>query len=112
MKILIVGNGGREHALAWKIRQSPLVKDLFCAPGNAGMTEIADCVPIDTSNIVEVQVAVVDREHALIGVVLETRSDAGTLRDWTLQTWRPGAQEQVLARQEGDHSLLAGAAGG
>jgi phosphoribosylamine---glycine ligase len=54
MKILIVGNGGREHALAWKIRQSPLVKELFCAPGNAGMTEIADCVPIDTSNIVEV----------------------------------------------------------
>ncbi len=54
MKILIVGNGGREHALAWKIRQSPLVKELFCAPGNAGMAEIADCVPIDTSNIVEV----------------------------------------------------------
>jgi Divergent InlB B-repeat domain len=67
--------------------------------------------PPETSNIVEVQVVVVDREHALIGVVLETRSDAGTLRDWTLQTWRPGAQEQVLARQEGDHSLLAGAAG-
>jgi len=36
MKILIVGQGGREHALAWKIRQSPLVKDIFCAPGNAG----------------------------------------------------------------------------
>src|SRR6476659_218373 len=54
MKILVVGNGGREHALVWKIRQSPLVKELYCAPGNGGMTGLADCVPIDTSNIVEV----------------------------------------------------------
>jgi phosphoribosylamine--glycine ligase len=54
MKVLVVGNGGREHALAWKIRQSPLVKEVYCAPGNAGIEAIADCVPIDTSNIVEV----------------------------------------------------------
>jgi phosphoribosylamine--glycine ligase len=54
MKILVVGNGGREHALVWKIRQSPLVKEVFCAPGNAGIAGLADCVPIDTSNIVEV----------------------------------------------------------
>ena len=54
MKLLIVGNGGREHALAWKLRQSPLVSELYCAPGNAGIAEIADCVPIDSSNIVEV----------------------------------------------------------
>jgi phosphoribosylamine--glycine ligase len=54
MKILVVGNGGREHALVWKIRQSPLVKDVYCAPGNAGMAALADCVPIDTSNIIEV----------------------------------------------------------
>jgi len=54
MKILVVGNGGREHALIWKIRQSPLVQDIYCAPGNAGIAEVADCVPIDTSNIVEV----------------------------------------------------------
>jgi phosphoribosylamine--glycine ligase len=54
MKVLVVGNGGREHALVWKIRQSPLVTEVFCAPGNAGMEGLADCVPIDTSNIVEV----------------------------------------------------------
>jgi phosphoribosylamine--glycine ligase len=54
MKILVVGNGGREHALVWKIRQSPLVKEVYCAPGNAGIAELADCVPIDTTNIVEV----------------------------------------------------------
>jgi phosphoribosylamine---glycine ligase len=54
MRILVVGNGGREHALVWKIRQSPLVEEVYCAPGNAGIAELADCVPIDTSNIVEV----------------------------------------------------------
>jgi phosphoribosylamine--glycine ligase len=54
MRILVVGNGGREHALVWKIRQSPLVDEVYCAPGNAGIAEMADCVPIDTSNIVEV----------------------------------------------------------
>ncbi|HSB61025.1 MAG TPA: phosphoribosylamine--glycine ligase, partial [Vicinamibacteria bacterium] len=47
-------NGGREHALVWKIRQSPLVDEVYCAPGNAGIAELGDCVPIDTSNIVEV----------------------------------------------------------
>jgi len=53
MRILVVGNGGREHALVWKIRQSPLVSEVYCAPGNAGMAEVADCVPIETSDIVE-----------------------------------------------------------
>jgi phosphoribosylamine---glycine ligase len=54
MKILIVGNGGREHALAWKIRQSDLKPEVYCAPGNAGIAAVADCVPIDSTNIVEV----------------------------------------------------------
>ena len=54
MRILVVGNGGREHALVWKIRQSPLASEVYCAPGNAGIAAMADCVPIDTSNIVEV----------------------------------------------------------
>jgi phosphoribosylamine--glycine ligase len=53
MKVLVVGNGGREHALVWKIRQSPLVKEVYSAPGNAGIAALADCVPIETSNIVE-----------------------------------------------------------
>lgn len=53
MRVLVVGSGGREHALVWKIHQSPLVKELYCAPGNAGISEIADCVPIDAASIIE-----------------------------------------------------------
>lgn len=46
MKILVVGSGGREHALVWKIAQSPRVKKIFCAPGNAGISSIAECVKL------------------------------------------------------------------
>ena len=51
MKVLVVGGGGREHALVWKINQSPLVKKIFCAPGNAGIAQLAECVPIDAEDI-------------------------------------------------------------
>ncbi len=46
MKILIVGSGGREHAIAWKVSQSKKVTKLYCAPGNAGISKVAECVPI------------------------------------------------------------------
>ncbi|MEX1139605.1 MAG: phosphoribosylamine--glycine ligase [Bacteroidota bacterium] len=51
MKVLIVGSGGREHALAWKIRQSPHVRELYCAPGNAGIQDVATLVPLKTTDI-------------------------------------------------------------
>lgn len=51
MKILVVGGGGREHALVWKLRQSPRVETLYCAPGNAGISHIAQCIDISASNI-------------------------------------------------------------
>ena len=46
MKVLIIGSGGREHAIAWKLSKSPKVTKLYCAPGNAGIGQIAECVPI------------------------------------------------------------------
>ncbi|MFQ5675901.1 MAG: phosphoribosylamine--glycine ligase, partial [bacterium] len=46
MRILIIGGGGREHALAWKIAQSPRVKKIYCAPGNAGTATLGENVPI------------------------------------------------------------------
>ncbi len=51
MKILVVGGGGREHALVWKISQSPLVDTLYCAPGNPGIAELAECVHIGADEI-------------------------------------------------------------
>ena len=51
MKVLVIGGGGREHALVWKLRQSPRIEQIFCAPGNGGMRTLAECVPADVRNV-------------------------------------------------------------
>ena len=51
MKILVVGSGGREHAIAWKLAQSDRVDKLYCAPGNAGIEEVAECVSIGAEDL-------------------------------------------------------------
>lgn len=51
MKVLVVGSGGREHALAWKIKQSSKVDKIYCAPGNAGLKKLAECVDISATNV-------------------------------------------------------------
>jgi len=53
MRVLVVGGGGREHTLVWKIKQSPLVSEVYCAPGNGGIAAGADCVAIGASDIIE-----------------------------------------------------------
>ena len=59
MKILIIGGGGREHAIAWKLSKSPRVEKIYCAPGNAGIAEIAECVNIGVMEFAR-QVHVID----------------------------------------------------
>ncbi len=51
MKVLVIGSGGREHALVWKIKQSKKVEKIFCAPGNAGISRVADCVDISVTDV-------------------------------------------------------------
>ena len=50
MNVLLIGSGGREHALAWALAASPLLDRLYCAPGNAGIAEVATCVDLDANN--------------------------------------------------------------
>ena len=54
MKILVIGSGGREHALTWKLRESQYMEEIYCAPGNAGIAQEAECLPVDTSRPQEI----------------------------------------------------------
>jgi len=64
VKVLLVGSGGREHALAWALAKSPLLTKLYCAPGNAGIAQVAECVPIAATDF-----------PALVKFAAETRID-------------------------------------
>jgi phosphoribosylamine--glycine ligase len=86
MKILVVGGGGREHALVWKIAQSPRVQDIYCAPGNAGMQGLAECVEIDSEDVSgllnfakkkEIDLTVVGPEAPLVAGIVDRFQEAG-----------------------------------
>jgi phosphoribosylamine--glycine ligase len=68
MNILVIGNGGREHALAWKIRESPLCQKIFVAPGNAGTATVAENVPIDVNDFEGLSKFCIDNSIGLVVV--------------------------------------------
>ena len=68
MKILVIGSGGREHALVWKLRQSPRGEKVYCAPGNGGISEEAECLPAEMKSV-EALLALADRVQADLTVV-------------------------------------------
>jgi phosphoribosylamine--glycine ligase len=68
MKVMVIGSGGREHALVWKLRQSPRVSQLYCVPGNGGICDEATCLPGDPKNL-ETLLAVAHQVHPDLTVV-------------------------------------------
>ena len=88
MKILVIGSGGREHALTWKLRESGLMEEIYCAPGNAGIAQEAECRPVDASNPAEilalaqelkVDLTVVGPEAPLVAGVVDEFKRAGRM---------------------------------
>ena len=86
MKVLIVGSGGREHAIAWKVAQSKKVDKIYCAPGNAGISEVAECVPIgamDFDKLVafakekEIDLTVIGMDDPLVGGIVDVFEKEG-----------------------------------
>lgn len=66
MRILVVGGGGREHAICWALKKSPKVQELFCAPGNGGIAGVAECVPIQVNQFEEIAQFALDRAVDLV----------------------------------------------
>ena len=104
MHILLLGSGGREHALAWKIAASPLVTKLWCAPGNAGIAREAECVALDIAD----HAAVIDfcKRNAVDLVVVgpETPLAAGIVDDLTavgIKAFGPSKQAAQLEGSKG-----------
>jgi phosphoribosylamine---glycine ligase len=89
MKILVIGGGGREHALIWKLKQSPLVEKIWCAPGNGGIAEEAECVAIDAGDVAAV-VALAEKIQPDLTVVgpelplVNGLTDAFRQRNWAI----------------------------
>ncbi len=86
LNVLVIGGGGREHALVWKLAQSPQVSKLFCAPGNAGIAQIAECVPLaitDTEGLLQfavdhgIDLTVVGPEVPLIAGIVDLFEQRG-----------------------------------
>ncbi|HIU58045.1 MAG TPA: phosphoribosylamine--glycine ligase [Candidatus Ornithomonoglobus merdipullorum] len=86
MKILVVGGGGREHAVIWKLAQSPLAEKIYCAPGNGGISELAECVNIGATDInamvdfakeKEIDLAVVTPDDPLVLGMVDAMEAAG-----------------------------------
>ncbi|MBS0251064.1 MAG: phosphoribosylamine--glycine ligase [Proteobacteria bacterium] len=86
MNVLLLGSGGREHALAWALSASPLLTKLFCAPGNAGIAEVAQCIPLDPANqdsIIEfcrderIELVMIGPEAPLVAGLGDALGDAG-----------------------------------
>jgi phosphoribosylamine--glycine ligase len=104
MHILLIGSGGREHALAWKIAASPLVTKLWCAPGNAGIAREAECIALDVADHAAVIAFCKTNEVELVVVGPETPLAAGIVDDLTaagIKAFGPGKQAAQLEGSKG-----------
>ncbi|MBC7583272.1 phosphoribosylamine--glycine ligase [Tardiphaga sp. vice352] len=101
MNILLLGSGGREHALAWKLSSSPLVTKLWCAPGNAGIAEEAECVALDTADHAAVIAFCRDNAVEFVVVGPEAPLAAGIVDDLAAAGIKAFGPSRAAARLEG-----------
>ncbi len=99
MKILIVGGGGREHAIAARVAESPRTEKLYCAPGNAGIASVAECVPIGAMEFdklvafakeKEIDLVIVGMDDPLVGGLVDRMEEAG------IRTFGPRANAAII----------------
>ncbi|MGC2793089.1 MAG: phosphoribosylamine--glycine ligase [Candidatus Sulfotelmatobacter sp.] len=105
MKVLVFGSGGREHALGWKLRQSPRISKLYCAPGNGGIADDAELLPVDLKSV-ESMVAVGEQVRPDLTVVgPELPLSLGVVDEFTRRGWPVFGPTKAAAQLEASKSF-------
>jgi len=105
MKVLVIGSGGREHALVWKLRQSPRVSKVYCAPGNGGIGDEAECLAADVKSV-ESLVALANQIRPDLTIVgPELPLQLGVVDEFRRRGWRIFGPTKAAARLESSKSF-------
>jgi phosphoribosylamine--glycine ligase len=105
MKVLVIGSGGREHALVWKLRQSPRVSKIYCAPGNGGIANEAECLPVDARNIDSLLELARKIQPDLTVVGPEIPLQLGIVDEFNRRGWRIFGPTKAAAQLESSKSF-------
>src|SRR3954452_19820419 len=105
MKVLLIGNGGREHALAWKLRQSPRITKLYCAPGNGGISREAECVSVDLKSLESIVGIATQLKPDVTVVGPELPLQLGVVDEFTRRGWPVFGPTKAAAQLETSKSF-------
>jgi phosphoribosylamine---glycine ligase len=105
MKVLVLGSGGREHALVWKLRQSPRISKLYCAPGNGGIAEDAECVAADLQNLDSITGLAARLQPDLTVVGPELPLTLGVVDEFSRRGWPAFGPTRAAAQLESSKSF-------
>ncbi|MEO6909535.1 MAG: phosphoribosylamine--glycine ligase, partial [Edaphobacter sp.] len=100
MKVLVIGGGGREHAVVWSLLKSSRVNEVVCAPGNGGISRIARCVPLDVNNLASMVQTVETERPDLTVIGPEVPLSLGIVDELTRRNFRVFGPAQAAARLE------------
>ncbi|WP_442918161.1 phosphoribosylamine--glycine ligase [Magnetococcus sp. PR-3] len=106
MNVLVVGSGGREHALVWKITQSPLVETVYCAPGNAGIAQLATCVDISVDDLHAMKNFALEKKIELVVIGPEVPLVMGMADDMQAAGMKVFGPDKAAAALEGSKTLM------
>jgi phosphoribosylamine--glycine ligase len=105
MKVLVLGSGGREHALVWKLRQSPRISQLYCAPGNGGIADDAECLPTDLKSLDSITRLAARVQPDLTVVGPELPLTLGVVDEFTRRGWPAFGPTRAAAQLEWSKSF-------
>ncbi len=105
MKVLVIGSGGREHALVWKLRQSARVTEIYCAPGNGGIAEEATCLAADVKSVDSLVNVANQVQPDLTVVGPELPLSLGVVDEFTRRGWRTFGPSRAAAQLEASKSF-------